>query len=255
MPPRSLLVNLTSPAPRCGSPVSAAILSPILLILDLGRPLLFLNMLRVFKYKSPMSVGSWIVSFFGINAVPGAVLVELWQCHLFSGTGGTLVAVLAVLFVIGAGFWGMFLATYTGVLIGCTTIPAWFLHRMHLPIHFGTAALGSAAGLLELIGFQIAPLYALTLLAAAVETLLWIVLEMKRHGVADRALHEGKAGVLIRLSELLSGPLALVLRLVGAGPAAAISFLLGALVSRFGWIEAGKQSGRDPESVFAVQRA
>ncbi|HEY2801892.1 MAG TPA: NrfD/PsrC family molybdoenzyme membrane anchor subunit [Chthoniobacterales bacterium] len=233
---------------------AAAILSPTLLILDLGRPLLFINMLRVFKYKSPMSVGSWVVSFFGINAVPAAILMELWQRDLFSGAVGTLVAVLAILFVIGTAFWGMFLATYTGVLISCTTIPAWFLHRVHLPIHFGTAALGSAAGLLELIGFRIAPLYALSLFAAAVETLLWIVLEVKRHGAADRALHEGTAGVLIRLSELLGGPLALILRLVGAIPAAAISFLLGALVSRFGWIQAGKQSGCDPESVFAAQR-
>ena len=36
-------------------------------------------------------------------------------------------------------------------------------------------------------------------------------------------------------------------------PLAAISFLLGALVSRFGWIAVGKISGRDPEAVFAAQ--
>ena len=34
----------------------------------------------------------------------------------------------------------------------------------------------------------------------------------------------------------------------------AISFLLGALVSRFGWIAVGRISGRDPESVFASQK-
>ncbi|HEX3817446.1 MAG TPA: NrfD/PsrC family molybdoenzyme membrane anchor subunit [Chthoniobacterales bacterium] len=232
----------------------AAILSPILLILDLGRPLLFLNMLRVFKYKSPMSVGSWIVSLFGMSAAPGAILVELWQRQIFGGVLGTVVEVLAILFVIGAAFWGMWLATYTGVLISCTTIPAWFLHRVHLPIHFGTAALGSAAGLLELLGFRIAPLYALSLGAAALETILWLVLESRKHGAADRALHEGQTGLMIRASEFLSGPLALMLRLAGGIPAAAISFLLGALLSRFGWIEAGRASGRDPEAVFAAQR-
>lgn len=232
----------------------AAFLSPILLILDLGRPLLFINMLRVFKYKSPMSVGSWVVTFFGLNAVPGAVLMELWQRHLFTGAAGTLVAVLAIIFVIGAAFWGMWLATYTGVLISCTTIPAWFLHRVHLPIHFGTAALGSAAGLLELLGFRIAPLYALSLGAAALETILWLVLESQKQGAADRALHEGRTGLIIRASEFLTGPLALMLRLAGGIPAAAISFLLGALLSRFGWIAAGRASGRDPEAVFAAQR-
>ena len=35
--------------------------SPALLVSDLGRPERFLNMLRVFKLTSPMSVGSWIL--------------------------------------------------------------------------------------------------------------------------------------------------------------------------------------------------
>ncbi|MEO6969463.1 MAG: NrfD/PsrC family molybdoenzyme membrane anchor subunit [Chthoniobacterales bacterium] len=232
----------------------AAVLSPVLLISDLGRPLLFFNMLRVFKYKSPMSVGSWIVSLFGINAGAGALVVELWQRHLLSGPLGTVVAILAVLFVIGTAFWGMFLATYTGVLIGVTAIPAWFLHRIFLPIHFGIAGLGSAAGLLELLGYRPAPLYALSMVAAAIETVLWIVLETHKHGAADRALHEGTSGTLIRISEFLTGPLALILRFVGVVPASALSFLLGALLSRFGWMEAGRVSGRDPEAVFAAQK-
>ena len=37
------------------------VVSPLLLISDLGRPERFLNMLRVFKVTSPMSVGSWIL--------------------------------------------------------------------------------------------------------------------------------------------------------------------------------------------------
>ena len=49
-------------------------------------------------------------------------------------------------------------------------------------------------------------------------------------------------------------PIPLLLRFFGGIPLAAISFLLGALVSRFGWIAVGKISGRDPESVFASQR-
>ena len=39
--------------------------SPVLLITDLGRPERFLNMLRVFKVTSPMSVGSWVVAASG----------------------------------------------------------------------------------------------------------------------------------------------------------------------------------------------
>jgi Polysulphide reductase, NrfD len=231
-----------------------AALSPMLLISDLGRPLLFFNMLRVFKYKSPMSVGSWIVSLFGISAVPGALVVELWQRHFFTGALGSLVATLAILLVIGTAFWGLFLATYTGVLLSVTAIPAWFLHRVHLPIHFGIAGLGSAAGLLELLGFRIAPLYALSLTAAAIETILWLVLELHKHGAADRALHQGRSGVMIRISEFLLGPLSLLFRAIGVLPAAALSFLLGALISRFGWMEAGRLCGRDPAAIFASQK-
>ena len=76
---------------------------------------------------------------------------------------------------------------------------------------------------------------------------------MDRHGQADRALHHGNSGWLIRVAELLTGPLALVLRLSGAVPLAAVSFLAGGLISRFGWIAAGKESARDPEAIFAAE--
>jgi hypothetical protein len=45
-----------------------------------------------------------------------------------------------------------------------------------------------------------------------------------------------------------------VLRLFDQIPFAAIAFLAGALVSRFGWLAVGKVSGSDPEAVFASQR-
>jgi hypothetical protein len=231
-----------------------AVLSPILLTIDLGRPRLFLNMLRVFKYKSPMSVGAWIVFAFGACVIPGVIAFELHAQHIFGGGIDQYLKIFAHLLVVGSAFWGVLLATYTGVLLGVTAIPAWFLHRVLLPIHFGSAGLGSAAALLELLGHRVAPLSALGFLAAAIETALWIWLEIDKHGAADRALHEGSAGWLIRGGEFPSGPLALILRLANLVPLAAISFLLGALISRFGWIEAGKVSGRDPEAVFASQR-
>jgi len=114
--------------------------------------------------------------------------------------------------------------------------------------------LGSAAALLELLGHRIAALNFLGFYAAAVETALLIWLSVDKHGAADRAIHEHGSGWLIRIGEILNGPLALVLRFFGLVPFAAISFLLGALVSRIGWIAVGKVSGSDPESVFAAER-
>src|SRR5438067_597256 len=231
-----------------------AILSPILLIMDLGRPRLFLNMLRVFKHQSPMSVGAWILFVFGGCAVPALIALELHVHQIFTGGFDQFLQIAASLLILGSAFWGMFLATYTGVLIGATAIPAWFLHRVFLPIHFGTAGLGSAAALLELLGHRIAPLNAIGFFAAAVESALWVWLEIDRHGAADRALHEAGSGWLIRGSEVFSGPVALLLRLTNLIPLAAISFLFGALISRLGWALVGSISGCDPEAVLTSQR-
>ncbi|MEO8044412.1 MAG: NrfD/PsrC family molybdoenzyme membrane anchor subunit [Spartobacteria bacterium] len=233
---------------------AGAIISPILLVMDLGRPALFINMLRVFKYQSPMSVGSWILSIFGAFTVPACLVFELYINQAFAGSVAPFVLVFAILLTIGSAIAGVGLATYTGVLIGATVIPAWFLHRVLLPIHFGTAGLGSAAAILELAGFHLRPLSLIGLAAAIVETLLWLWLEIDKHGAADRALHEGGSGWLIRGGEICTGPLAIVLRLTNLLPLAAISFLLGAFLSRFGWISAGRISGKDPEAVFASQR-
>jgi Polysulphide reductase, NrfD len=232
----------------------ASVLSPVLLILDLGRPHLFINMLRVFKPQSAMSMGAWILAAFGVCVVPGLIALEVQTFHAFGGAIDYILGLATGILIFGSALFGMLLATYTGVLIGATAIPAWFLHHRLLPIHFGTAGLGSAAALLELLGHRIAPLNAIGFFAAAVETMLLIWLSIDKHGAADRAIHQHRSGWLIRIGEVFTGPFPLVLRFFGAIPLAAISFLLGALVSRFGWIAVGRVSGKDPESVFASQR-
>jgi hypothetical protein len=231
----------------------AAVLSPVLLVMDLGRPHLFVNMLRVFKPQSAMSMGVWILTGFGACVVPGLIALELDAAHAFTGTLDEVARIAAGLLIFGSAIFGMLLATYTGVLIGATAIPVWFLHRVLLPIHFGTVGLGSAAGVLELLGHRIAALNAIGFFAAGVESVLLIWLSIAKHGAADRAIHEHASGWLIRIGEILNGPLALVLRLFGLIPLAAVAFLLGALVSRFGWIAVGRVSGADPESVFAAE--
>ena len=50
---------------------AADVVSPVLLISDLGRPERALNMFRVFKVTSPMSVGSWILAVAGGAVVDG----------------------------------------------------------------------------------------------------------------------------------------------------------------------------------------
>src|SRR5678816_617794 len=182
----------------------ASVLSPILLILDLGRPHLFLHMLRVLKPQSAMSMGAWILAAFGMCVVPGLIALELHTFHVFAGGIDQILGAAAGILIFGSAVSGMLLATYTGVLIGATAIPAWFLHHKLLPIHFGTAGLGSAAALLELLGQRIAPLNAIGLFAAAVETVLLIWLSINKHGIADRAIHEHGSGWLIRIGEVFT---------------------------------------------------
>ena len=54
-------------------------LSGVALVADLGRPERFVNMLRVFKVTSPMSVGPWLISAFGgASAAAAACAVTGW---------------------------------------------------------------------------------------------------------------------------------------------------------------------------------
>ena len=91
-----------------GDTVGAALLT-----YDLGRPSRFLNMLRVFNPRSPMSVGSWVLTGSGA-ANAGAVL--LGDRRGFLGFVGGLAGAVG-------GLLGMPLAGYTGVLIANTAVP------------------------------------------------------------------------------------------------------------------------------------
>jgi len=219
---------------------AGALVSPLLLILDLGRPDRFLNMLRVFKYRSPMSVGAWTLALFAPAAMAPVALGLLGL-----GTAGGLRAVVWVCDVLAAAT-GLVLATYTGVLIGATAIPVWAAHARLLPIHFGASSLGAAVSMVELCGHFTPALNRLGLTAAIVETIIGLRLELRRESPAS-VLGRGVSGPATRVGDLLSGPLPLVLRL-GAPlwslgrPIAAAAAIAGSIFTRYGWIEAGRRS-------------
>ena len=234
--------------------VAGAVISPCLLVWDLGRPTRFLNMLRVFKWRSAMSVGVWTLVAFSTFAGTAFLVVEGVDVFASAGVPAALLDSAMFVLVAGTALSGVVLATYTGVLLGATAVPAWFAHHVLLPFHFGIAGLGSAAAVMELLGFRLAPLNALGLTAAAVETGIFAWIELTRRAPTARALHEGTAGLLVRVAGLLTGPVALILRLIGLAPVAGVCFLVGAVTSRYGWIFAGRFSARDPEETVASQR-
>jgi len=221
--------------------IGAAASGP-LLILDLGRPERFLNMLRVFKPQSPMSVGAWTLTVFG-TASAGAVIAELLRMKRI-GDAAAFAAALS----------GLVMATYTGVLIGATAIPVWSKHARTLPIHFGASALASATALLTLRGHDEPALNALGLAAAAFETYTGVEIE-SCDDIESEPLRHGPTGLTTRIGGFFSGPLPLALRLLGirskrARRAASASALLGSLITRIAWIEAGKASAADPRPLL-----
>jgi hypothetical protein len=231
-----------------------ALVSPALLIADLGRPSRFLNMLRVFKWRSAMSMGVWTLVGFGGFATGGFLLTAALPLLTRTGVPVTPARVFLFVVVAGAAAFGAVLATYTGVLLGATAVPVWSSHHRLLPFHFGIVALGSASAVLELLGFHMAALQGIGLTVAAIETGVGAWLEITRGEAEARVLAHGESGLLMRAAALCTGPATLVLRAVGWTEVAAACFLLGAVLSRYGWLHAGRASARDPEETLAVQK-
>jgi polysulfide reductase-like protein len=231
-----------------------ASICPVLLIMDLGRPLRFLYMLRVFKPRSTMSMGVWILVAFSGCVFLAVVGIEL----VLRGIGGSSAVALLWLGEASGALTGLLLASYTGVLIGATAIPVWSENRKLLPAHFLTSGLGSAAGILELLGFLIPATQVLGFAASGIETLFGAWIELRQNRV-NAPLHHGTSGITLRISGVIEGPVSLLLRIFAASVpggrrAAAVAFLVGALVSRYGWILAGHSSARDPQALFELQR-
>ena len=227
-----------------------AILSPALLISDLGKPSRFLNMLRVFKIRSAMSVGVYIVTSFSNAALAGKVAgllsdkFQVWPLRIIENLAGLSAALL-----------GLGMASYTGVLIGATSVPVWSQNVTTLPIHFAMSGLNSAVSSLELMGHTDSrALNVLGIAACALETAEGAKIELKREPVND-PLKKGASGIIVRLGGVLSGPAPLALRVLAAFSSeerakklrryAAVASLTGSYLTRLGWIRAGHSSARD----------
>ncbi len=230
-----------------------ALISAPLLIADLGKPARFLNMLRVFKLRSAMSLGAWTLS--GFSSAIGLALV----CHelILAGYGNDLLIIVEWLAEVIAAFTGLVLASYTSVLLGVTAVPVWSENRKLVPAVFLTGALGSASAVLELLGFMIPATQFIGLVASVVEIVIAVVIEVRGRYV-DRPLRDGEVGSLTRAGAILAGPTALLLRGFGTHAGlrylAASCFIAGALIARYAWVAAGRVSSQDPQALFQLQR-
>jgi len=232
-----------------GVAAAGVTVSPALLISDLGRPSRFLNMLRMFKVTSPMSVGSWILAGSGATITPAAV-------HAFTGRFGGLARLLRPV----AALLGLPLATYTGALVANTSIPVWHEARRQLPFLFGAGAAASAgAALLVVTPLEhAAPARRLAVWGAVAE--LVVTNAMEQHlGELGEPYHAEEAGTYARLAKVLTALGAVVTgaaaaRSRPAAVAGGVSLLGGALAERWSVFRAGFQSAADPKYVVEPQR-
>jgi hypothetical protein len=234
--------------------LAALLPSPPLLILDLGRPERFYNMLRIFKPRSPMSMGSWCLSLFGALA-SGAVFADLVGRRRTARSLGAVNAVVAG-----------YLGSYTGVLLASTAVPIWARSRLFLgPIFVSTATLtGASATRLVLSATGLDSEHPTRRALGRVESgamaaeLLLSEWNRQRLGSLSSVLEEGagaewfrRAGWLARAglaTRLLRG------RVPGSEHLASVCFMSAALCYRFAWVRSGRTSADDDAAVARMAR-
>jgi Polysulphide reductase, NrfD len=90
----------------------------ICLVLDLGDPLRFHHMLRIFKPTSPMSLGTWCLTVFSLPLTAAAALSFLPNAWPAVDPARKVVVILGILPAIGS-------AVYKGVLLSTNSQPGW----------------------------------------------------------------------------------------------------------------------------------
>ena len=228
----------------------ADLVSPALLISDLGRPERFHHMLRVVKVTSPMNVGSWVLLVSG-GASSTAALLEL---------AGRLRPIKLLAEGVAA-LAGPALATYTGVLVADTAVPVWHEGRRELPWIFGASAAASAgaAASIFLRPTDAGPARRLAIAGVVAEGALMQLMEL-RLGKLGEVYRQGEAGKLSWAAKGLSTAGAALLARRGKRSRAALVaggalVCAGELCLRWGVFKAGFQSARDPRYVVEPQRA
>jgi hypothetical protein len=228
---------------------AADAVSPLLLISDLGRPERFLNMLRVFKVTSPMSVGSWILAFSSAASSGAAFLSAIGRLRRIGDVARTASAVS-----------GAPLAVYTATLISDTAIPVWHEARHELPFLFGSsaAATAGAAAAVSVPPAEAGPARRLAVGGALVENAVMLAMQ-KRLGLVGEPYHQGEAGRYTKLAKACTlGGAALLAGPGRKGRLAAVTggilVLAGEAALRWSVFKAGFQSARDPKYTVLPQR-
>ena len=224
--------------------------SPALLISDLGVPRRFLNMLRVFKVTSPLSVGSWILTAEG-------GLLAVTASHEFLGWFPRPLARMAEA---GAAVLGMPLATYTAALVANTSVPVWHEARHELPFAFAGGSAMAAGGMAALLApGEAGPARRLAIIGALAEGAS-LEYSKRKLGFVGEPLSTGTVGKLDKATKACAGGGAALLVAAeatgrrGLGRIGALLALAGSMLGRWTVFLAGSQSAAAPQYTVKPQR-
>jgi formate-dependent nitrite reductase membrane component NrfD len=227
----------------------------IALVHDLGKPSRFVNMLRVAKPTSPMSVGTWILSVYG----PAAGLAGAAELPFLPQFLRRLLGPFVRPAGIAAAATAPAVASYTAVLLADTATPAWNSARRELPFVFVGSAASAAGGMGMVLAStsDAGPARRLAVAGACVELAAEARMEQSM-GLPAETLRNGRAGQLMRAARALT--------IAGAAGAlmgtrsrvlsalAGKALVAGSVCTRFAIFEAGQESARDPKYTVVPQR-
>lgn len=235
----------------------------VALIADLGRPERFHHMLRTIKPSSPMSLGTWILSAFSTGAgLTAAVEVDRMTgqrlplgplrklLHALERPASVLPAVLAAP-----------LSSYTAVLLSDTAVPTWNAARNELPFVFVSSASMAAGGMAMVTTptGETAPARILAALGTVGELVSMKLMKSRMHPTEVEPMEEGHPGHLLEWAERLAIAGGLGAAVFGGRrlPAAASGLMLlsASALTRFGMLDAGIESTKDPRHTIEPQKA
>jgi formate-dependent nitrite reductase membrane component NrfD len=204
----------------------------VLLTLDLGQPLRFWHMIADstgpspnFKPASPMSVGVWLLLFFGLFS--SVSFADALAGRRFLGDAGFSRGFHAIGAVLGLG-----LAGYTGVLLSVSNQPlwsdTWALGGLFLAsgLSVSAAALGLLAAWRRVDGAAARKLWRVDGYFLAIELLLLVVFFATLGSVGPHYLQGPWLGLWVLVLAGILVPLALHFRAAAGAGAAAVGALL-----------------------------
>ncbi|OAV61232.1 NrfD/PsrC family molybdoenzyme membrane anchor subunit [Enteractinococcus helveticum] len=232
------------------------------LVADLGRPERFHHMMRTFKPASPMNMGTWILSAFGVGAgvvaaidvdrmtgqkIPLGVLRPI--VYAFEKPAGLLAALM-----------GAPLASYTGALLADTSVPTWNGGKDNLSYLFVSSAAMASSGvaLLTTPTSETRPARVFATLGAASELYFSEKLTADMHPVEAEPLQTGRPARKLRWAQALTIAGGVGAALLGrnriAAMASGAALASASYLTRSAILEAGINSTKDPRHVVEPQR-